>query len=213
MPKTNQQENSNITAAQSEKIRSGAPDGPRQCRRMSHDRREPLEYPGHETVAQFMATPQSMREFKSVTALAKHLNLARKTIHCWMNDVDVMRRAEWLSMRNKGTGDLIPRREWLRIMENMVRLAIGGNVAAAKFCAERAFPEDQQAKKSGLSTETLDEVAAREEERYVRMAEVTTPLWMREKKTEKMQRARRPRKIERRRNPRTSLNGSTDCSA
>src|ERR1700730_16401090 len=101
MPKTNQQENSNITAAQSEKIRSGAPDGPRQCRRMSHDRREPLEYPGHETVAQFMATPQSMREFKSVTALAKHLGVTRKTIYCWMMYVHVLWFEGWLSMRNK----------------------------------------------------------------------------------------------------------------
>ena len=165
-----------------ENIRSGAPDGPRQNRSKIHDRREPLEYPGHETVAQFLATPKSMREFKSVTALAKHLGVTRKTIHCWMNDVDVMRRAEFLSMRNKTTGDLTARREWSKIMENMVRVAIGGDVAAAKFCEERAFPEDRQAKKSGLSTETMEEVLARSEEEELRLGELRTPSWLREQK-------------------------------
>src|ERR1700694_5961809 len=163
MPNTNQPENPNVTAAQSEKIRS---------RNKNHDRREPLEYPGHETVAQFLATPKSMREFPSVTSLAKHLSVTRKTIHCWMNDVDVMRRAEFLSMRNKTTGDLIARREWPRIMESMVRVATGGGVAAAKFCEGRAYPEDQRAKKSGLSTETIEEVLARSEEEYVRLGEL-----------------------------------------
>ena len=93
MPDTNQSQNSMEADAQSGKTRVGAPDGPRQNRGKA-DRCEPLEFPGHETVAQFMATPKSLREFESVTALAKHFNITTKTIYCWMKDDDVMRRAD-----------------------------------------------------------------------------------------------------------------------
>src|SRR6266404_2312752 len=181
MPHTNQSQNSMEADAQSGRTRFGAPDGPRQKRSKMQDRSEPLEFPGHETVAQFMATPKSLRLFKSITALAKHFNITRKTVYCWMKDIDVLRRVDWLSLQNKAAGDRAPRREWLDIMESLVERAKSGDIQAARFCADRAWPEDQQAKKSGLSAMSLDESVARSEEGYKKRAEQMTPGWLRER--------------------------------
>ena len=168
------------TDAQSGKTRFGAPDGPRQNHSKT-DRREPLEFLGHETVAQFLATPKSQREFKSITALARHFNITRMTVYCWMNDIDVMRRVDWLSMQNKEVRDRVARREWPDIMERLVERAKSGDTQAAWFCADRAWPEDQQAKKSGLSTRSLNEVLAMSEEEHEKHGWHMTPKWLRER--------------------------------
>ena len=181
MPDTNQPQNSMEPDAQFGRTRSGAPDGPRQKRSKMQDRSEPLEFPGHETVAQFMATPKSLREFESVTALAKHFNITTKTIYCWMKDDNVMRRAEWLSMRNKRHGDLSIRCRYEEILEKLTEKALTGDIAAIKLYIETAFPEDLQAKKSGLSSMSLEEVLARAEEEYEKHAELMTPTWLRER--------------------------------
>jgi len=134
-----------------EKVRYGAADGPRQKRRERHDGREPLNYAGHEAVAQFLAAPKSDREFKSLTALANHFKVTRMTIHRWKQDIDVMQRAYWLSKRNQMAGDLVARREYPEIMERAVQLAKAGDVQAMKFCESRAWPEELRVEHSQLS--------------------------------------------------------------
>ena len=180
MPDTNQSQNSMEADAQSGKTRVGAPDGPRQNRGKA-DRCEPLEFLGHETVAQLLATPESLCEFESVTALAKHFNVTTKTIYCWMKDDDVMRRAAWLSMRNKIGADVAIRRAWKAIVEKLIEMALTGNVSAMKLCHDIAFPEDQQAKKSRLSPESLEEVLERAEATYEKHEKQMTPSWLRER--------------------------------
>ncbi len=180
MPDSNQPQSSMEPDPQSGMARVGAPDGPRQNRGKA-DRREPLEFLGHETVAQFMATPKSLREFESVTALAKHFNVTTKTIYCWMKDDDVMRRAEWLSMRNKRHGDLSIRCRYEEIIEKLIEMASTGNVAAIKLCLDIAFPVDQQAKKSKLSDSSLEEVLERTEKEYKKHEMQMMPTWLRER--------------------------------
>ena len=180
MPDSNQPQSSMEPAAQSGMARVSPPAGPRQNRGTA-DRREPLEFLGHETVAQFMATPKSLREFESVTALAKHFNVTTKTIYCWMKDDDVMRRAEWLSMRNKRHGDLSIRCRYEEIIEKLIEMASTGNVAAIKLCLDIAFPVDQQAKKSKLSDSSVEEVLERAEKEYLKYEKQMTPSWLLER--------------------------------
>src|ERR1019366_3564430 len=77
-------------SASSEKIRFGAPDGPRQRHGGKYDGQSPLEYSGHEAVAGFLAFPTSIREFKSVKDLARHFHVTRMTIYRWGHDPDVI---------------------------------------------------------------------------------------------------------------------------
>src|ERR1700722_18895632 len=100
-----------ITKSSTEKIRYGAPDGPRVKRDENYDGRERLPYPGHEIVAEFLATPKSQRVV-SIKKLAEHFKVTPKTIHCWARDRDVLRRATFLSQNNKLSGDLVARRDW-----------------------------------------------------------------------------------------------------
>jgi hypothetical protein len=151
----------------SEKVRYGAPDGPRQKRRPRHNGREPLDYPGHEALAQFLAAPKSDREFKSLTALANHFNVTRNTAHRWKRDIDVMQRAHWLSTRNQMAGDLVARREWPEIMERAAQLAKSGDVPAMKFCESRAWTKELRAEhfqvSASVSSEDLFGIDEREE--------------------------------------------------
>jgi hypothetical protein len=144
--------------------------------RSNYDGSEPLEHFGHELTAQFLVTPKSLREFKSVTALAKHCNVARKTVHCWINRVDVLRRADWLSMQNKMIGKLIIRREWPGIMEKLANKAKSGDVQAIKLCAD-LDPEDKQKEKSPSLEETLE----RAEKDFIKHEAQMTPTWLRER--------------------------------
>lgn len=104
-------------------------------------RGEPLDDRDKETLAQFLAAPDDLREFESITSLASHLKISRATIYRWTKDPAVLRRAEHLSLQNKLAGDLFARREWLPIMRKVVERAKSGDIQAAKFCAACAWPE------------------------------------------------------------------------
>jgi hypothetical protein len=99
-----------------QKIRYGAPNGPRRTERENLDRREPIPYPGHEAVAQYLAAPDSERQFRSVQELADHFHVTRKTIYAWRKDEFVLKRVEWLTQQNKlhGTSSLVGhgRKSW-----------------------------------------------------------------------------------------------------
>lgn len=157
-----------------QKTRYGAPDGPRKRRENYHEW-DPLDFPGHEALAHFLATPKTEREFKSLTALAKHFEISRMTIHRWKKDPDVLRRAEWLAKENKLAGDLVARREWQCIVEAQVAAAKRGNTAAAKFLERRAWPEDQGAN-SQISKVSLPEALLESEKIVGRL-----PSWLRER--------------------------------
>jgi hypothetical protein len=175
------QDNVEPLKVDSEKTRYGPPDGPRKNRQPGYDGREPLEYPGHEATAQFLATPESEREFDSITALAKHFDVSRTTVYRWTQDIDVLRRAEYLSTQNKVTGKLIIRREWPEIMAKLVEKAKGGHVQATKVCADLAWPEDKQRQKSGLSSQSLEEVLERSEAEFIKHEAQMTPTFLRER--------------------------------
>lgn len=151
MPAKNNEHHSSITELQSRKIRYGAPDGPRN-NRQDYDGHEPLEYPGHEAVAQYLASPKSIREFKSDNHLAKHFRVSRMTICRWKHDPDVIRRAHYLSEINQMVGDLHARREWPRIMQMAVQKALEGDLPSIRFCESRAYPKELQIQQSHLET-------------------------------------------------------------
>jgi hypothetical protein len=173
-----------------EKICQGEPVGPQKKHRVNYDGSEPLDFPGHEAVAQFLATPATYREFDSVVALSKHFKVSRMTVHRWTKNIDVFRRADWLSMQNKGNGKLIIRRELAEIMEKLVEKAKQGDVKAIKLCIDLAYPEDKQREKSGLSSQSLEEVLERAEIEQEKHAAMMTPTWIRERE-ERMKAAKR----------------------
>jgi hypothetical protein len=137
--------------ALSKKVRFGAPDGPRRHPREKNDYQSPLEYPGHEATAQFLATAKSIREFKSDEDLAKHFHVTRQTIFRWRHDADVIQRALFLSEKNQMAGDLLARQEWPGIMERVVQKAIKGDLQSIKFCESRAWPKEPQFEQSHVS--------------------------------------------------------------
>jgi hypothetical protein len=165
----------------SAEIRFGAPSGPRQQRDEKYDGHQPLEYPGLEAVAQHLATPKSLRELKSDSNLAKHFHVTRMTVLRAKKDIDVIKRAHWLSMHNKIMGELVARREYSSITEKAVALAKEGNIAAMKLAIELAFPEDKQAKKSSISSSSLEEVLERAEIEYEKHAATMTSTWLTER--------------------------------
>jgi hypothetical protein len=110
-------------------------------RKRNYDGSKPLGWPELEAVAQFLATPKPIREFKTFVDLAKHFNVSRMTIYRWSRHVDVLTRAEYLLAQNQLKGDLVARLYWDRIVMGQVRAAINGDTRAAKFCENRAWPE------------------------------------------------------------------------
>jgi hypothetical protein len=166
-----------VGEVQSEKIHYG----PRQKGGEYYDGREPLEHPGHEAAAWFQAFPEGMREFKSIAALARHFRVARMTIYRWSKDIDVLKRADFLSMQNKIAGILIARREYPSMVEIGVETAKAGNIAAMKIFLELAFPEDKQANKSGISSSSLEEVLERSRIDHIKHADLMTPTFLRER--------------------------------
>jgi hypothetical protein len=148
-------------SAPSEKVRYGAPNGPRRKRR-NCDGREPLDYPGHEAVAQYLATPKLDREFESLTALANRFEVTCVTVHRWKKDKDVMRRTNWLLMQTRMEGDFVARREWPEIMEKAVELAKSGDVQAMKFCESRVWPKKSGEEDSPIAP-TIGELFLEEE--------------------------------------------------
>jgi len=105
----------------------------------NYDGAEPLS-PEFEEIAEFLATPKQIREFKTFTDLARHLNVSRMTVYRWTRDVAVLRRAEYLLAQNRLKGDLVARLNWERIVMGQVRAALKGDTRAAKFCQECAWP-------------------------------------------------------------------------
>jgi len=106
---------------------------------------EPLSHAGHEALAQFLATPKPMREFKSIAALAEHHGVTRMTVSRWQHDPFVLRRAEWISHRSKLEGVLIARSNYPRMVEALVRKAITGDTAAGRLVHELAWTADTPA--------------------------------------------------------------------
>ena len=123
-------------------------------RSRQRDRTEPLDDPSEETVAQFFAAADGLREFESVTALASHLNVSRVTIYRWGKIPRILQRIEHLSLQNKVIGDLYVRRHWLSIMRETVEKAENGDVQATRFCADCAWPESSGVNQ-GLSLSEL----------------------------------------------------------
>ena len=183
--KKDEPQNSNTIDAQSKKIRYGAPDGPRENRRENYHGREPLEFLGHEAAAWFLAVPKNLREIKSIAALAKHFSVTRKTVHYWMKDIDVLKRAEWLSETNKIIGKLVVRRACGELSEKLVEMGMGGDIAAIKMCMDIALREDKQTEKSRLSSLSLEEVLERAEIEYEKYAEMMTPTWLKERNAQR----------------------------
>jgi hypothetical protein len=167
--------------SQSEKIRYGAPDGPRPKGSENYDGHTALESPGHEAMAQQLAVPKSQREFKSDKDMAKYFDVARMTLNRWKKNINVIKRAHWLAMQNKIEGELIARREFVPIVEKAVEMAKEGNIKAMEFCVNLAFPEDKQAIKSRISSLSLPEVLERAEIEYEKHAEMMTPTWLKER--------------------------------
>jgi hypothetical protein len=121
---------------------SATPDGPPKKRRNKYDGSRPLDFPGDEAVAQFFAAPKQCRQFKSVSALAEHFDVTRPTIYRWAHDRDLLKRTEWLAMRNRGFGDFIACREWPGIVKAQVAAALAGDTRAAFFSQNRVWPDD-----------------------------------------------------------------------
>jgi hypothetical protein len=157
-----EQRKSNINETQPEKLNFGPPPGPPKCHK-DYDGHSPLEYAGLEAVAHHLAEPKSLRQFKSDSDLAKYFRVTRMTIHRSKKNIDVIKRANWLAMRNKLAGDLIARREYPSIVQKAVEMAQRGNIKAMEFCAARAWPKDQDLTRE-LSLDELIAESEKEEE-------------------------------------------------
>jgi hypothetical protein len=110
-------------------------------RKREPDKTKPLDQPEDEAVAQYLSTPKSIREFKSLSDLAKHFGISRMTVYRRTKDLIVLERVEFLLTYHKLAGDLLPRLHWERIMAGQVKAAAAGDTKAAQFCKERAWPE------------------------------------------------------------------------
>ena len=118
------------------------PDLPRK-RKRKPNKTKPLDSPEDEAIAQYLATPKSSREFKSITDLAKHFNISRQTVYRRTKDLDVLQRAEWLLTHHRLAGDLVARLHWKRIVAGQGKAAAAGDTKAAQFCKEVAWPEEE----------------------------------------------------------------------
>lgn len=115
---------------------------PRKHKR-KQDKTKPLDSPEDEAIAQYLATPKSIREFKSITDLAEHFNICRQTFYRRTNELYVLERVEWLLMHHRLAGDLIARLHWKRIVAGQVKAAAAGDTKAAQFCKEVAWPTEE----------------------------------------------------------------------
>jgi hypothetical protein len=116
-----------------------APNGHEIVHREDYDGSAPLDDPADEAVALFFAAPVQFRQFKSVKALAENLGVSRMTPYRRAEDVDVVRRIEYLLRRSMFFGDLIASREWAGIVQAQVKEALAGDTRAALFCQQRAW--------------------------------------------------------------------------
>jgi hypothetical protein len=97
---------------------------------------------GYEAVAQYLALPEAMKEFKSLAALAKYLGVSRMTLHRWKLKTQVLRRADWLSRKNLLPAILSARADSELVMQMLRRKALSGDVQAARLLLDRAWPEE-----------------------------------------------------------------------
>jgi hypothetical protein len=167
---------------QSEKIRYGAPDGPRPEGSEDYNGHTPIEYPGLEAVAQYLAAPKSLREFKSDNELAKYFDVTRNTIQRWKHHPDVTKRVYSISNRYRMAGDVEVRRNWLQITEKLVEKAMTGDVQAIKLCDEIAWRQEKKLEKlqvspHSYSIDELIEAGEKEDD------EVMLPSWAEERST------------------------------
>ena len=116
------------------------PDPPRKYKRKFNKKR-PLDSPADEAIAEYLATPKSIRQFKSFTELATHFNISRMTVYRRSMESNILQRVEWLLTQHKLAGDLVARLNWGRIVAGQVKAAIRGDTKAAQFCKEAAWPE------------------------------------------------------------------------
>ncbi len=103
----------------------------------------PLDSPVDEAVAQHLAAPKSIREFRSFSELAGHFEISRMTVYRRTKDPVVLQRAEWLLKDHKLAGDLVARLHWERIVAGQVKAAVAGDTKAAAFCKQQAWPDDK----------------------------------------------------------------------
>ena len=167
--------------ALSGKMRFGAPDGTRPEGSENYNGHTPIEWPGLEAVAQYLAAPKSLREFKSDNDLAKHFLVTRMTIHRWKLHPDVIKRAHWLSNRYRLAGDLLVRINWPQIMQKASEKAMKGDMQAIKSCEEIAWRQEKQSEKSQISPYSLEEVLERSRIQYIKYGELMTPTWLKER--------------------------------
>jgi hypothetical protein len=118
------------------------PPDPLTKQRRRFDKTKPLNSPEDEAIAQYLATPKSIREFKSFSELAAHFNISRMTVYRRSKDSSILERVEWLLTHHKLAGDLIARLNWGRIVAGQVKAAAAGDTKAAIFCKERAWPDE-----------------------------------------------------------------------
>jgi hypothetical protein len=177
----NHQDSVEAPAARSEKIRYGAPDGPRPEGSENYDGHTPIQSPGLEAVAQYLAAPKSLRAFKSDNDLAEHFQVTRQTIHRWKHHPDVIKRVHWLSSCHRLAGDSLARISWPQIMKKVVDEAMKGHMPAIRFCEEIAWRQEKQSEKRETSPYSLAERLYRAEQEYEKNAEMMTPTWLKER--------------------------------
>jgi hypothetical protein len=112
-----------------------------QKRKRKSDKKKPLDPIEDEAIAQYLASPKSIREFKSFSELAARFKISRMTVYGRSKDPRILARAEWLLEHHKRAGDLIARLSWPRIMAGQVKAAAAGDTKAAQFCKAQAWPE------------------------------------------------------------------------
>jgi len=110
-------------------------------RKRKFDPTKPLDAAEDEAVAQFLATPKSLREFKSTAELGARFGLSRMTIFRRTKEKHVLDRVEYLLRNYIRAGDLFALKAWPRIVRGQVRAAVGGDTKAAVFCLERLSVE------------------------------------------------------------------------
>ena len=119
------------------------PPNPSTKRRRRFDKTKPLNSPEDEAIAQYLATPKSIREFKSFSELATHFNISRMTAYRRSKDSSILERVEWLLTHHKLAGDLVARLNW---GPNRSRPSKGGSRRRHQsrniLQRTRAWPED-----------------------------------------------------------------------
>jgi hypothetical protein len=73
------------------------------------DKTKPLNSSAEEAIAEHLATPKSIRQFKSSSELAEDLNISRVTAYRRNKDSSVSQLVEWLLTQHQLAGDIVAR--------------------------------------------------------------------------------------------------------